>query len=52
MVTSGEREVGRDKIGVGDQEVPATKHKINKLQGYTGQHRECSQHFIITLNGV
>ena len=27
-------------------------HKINKLQGYIEQHREYSQHFIITLNEI
>ena len=27
-------------------------YKINKLQGYIVQHREYSQYFIITLNGV
>ena len=29
-----------------------TMYKINKLQGYIVQHREYSQYFIITLNGV
>ena len=29
-----------------------TMYKINKLQEYTVQHREYSQCFIITINGV
>ena len=52
MATSGEREVGRGKTGVEDEEAQTTMHKINKLQGYTIQHREYSQYFIITINGV
>ena len=55
MVTSGEREWGRSKIGVGDKEVQNSMYsmyKINKLQGYIVQHREYSQYFIITINGV
>ena len=52
VVTSGEREGGRGKIGEEDQEVQTTMYKINKLQGYTVQHRKHSQYFIITLNGV
>ena len=47
---SGEREVGRGKIGVGDEEVQTTMYKINKLQGYIVQHREYSQYFLITIN--
>ena len=27
-------------------------YKISKLQGYIVQHREYSQYFIITINGV
>ena len=27
-------------------------YKVNKLQGYIVQHRESSQYFIITVNGV
>ena len=49
---SGEREVGRGKIGVGDEEVQTTMYKTNKLQGYIVQHKEYSQYFIINLNGV
>ena len=54
VVTSGEREGGRGKIGVGEEEVQTidTMYKINKLQGYIIQHKEYSQHFIITINGV
>ena len=44
---------GRGKVGVGDKEVQTTTYyKINKLQGYVVQHREYSQYFIITINGV
>ena len=52
MVTSGERESERSKIGVGDGEIQTTMYKINKLQGCTVQHKEYSQHFITTLKGV
>ena len=27
-------------------------YKINNLQGYIAQRRECSQYFIITINGI
>ena len=30
----------RGKTGVGDSEIQTTMYKINKLQGYTVQHRE------------
>ena len=30
---SGEREVGKSKIGIGGYEVQTTMYKINKLQG-------------------
>ena len=40
MVTSGRREVERDRIGVGDEEVQTTMNKINNLQGPIVQHRE------------
>ena len=52
MVTSREKESERGKIRVGDEEIQNTMCKINKLQGYIIQHREYSQYFIITLNGV
>ena len=29
-----------------------TMYKINKLQGHTVQHREYSQYFIVTINGL
>ena len=54
MVTSGEREGGGvrlGKIGVGDWEIQITMYKINKIQIYVIQHREYSQHSIITING-
>ena len=37
---------------MGRQNVHTTMYKINKLQGYIAQHREDSQYFLITLNGV
>ena len=30
--------------------IQTTMYKINKLQGYTVQHREYSQYFIVTIN--
>ena len=52
VVTRGERGKGRSKIGKGNYEVQTTRYKINKLQGYSVQHKEYSQYFIITLYGV
>ena len=40
MVTKGDRGGGRGKIGVEDQEIQTTRHKINQLQGCIVQHRE------------
>ena len=40
VVTNGEREEERGKIGVGDKELQTPMYKINKLQGYIVQHRE------------
>jgi len=40
VVTSGRREVERDRIGVGDEEVQTSMKKINNLQGPIVQHRE------------
>jgi len=34
------------------KEVQTTMYKINNLQGYIAQRRECSQYFIITINGI
>ena len=34
------------------EEVQTTMYKMNNLQGYSVQHREYSQYFMITLNGV
>ena len=39
VVTSGRREVERDRIGVGDEEVQTPMNKINDLQGPIVQHR-------------
>ena len=54
MVTSGEGDGAGGNTGVGDEEVPTTTYKINKLQGcIIVQHKEYSQYFIIiTINGV
>ena len=43
---------GKGKPGVGNKEVQTTMYEINKLQGYIVQHREYSQYFMITVNGV
>ena len=51
MITSGERERGRDKIGWGIKRYKLP-YKIDKLQGYIVQHKKYSQYLIITLNGV
>ena len=40
MVTSGESETGRGKIGVGDEEIQTTMDTTDKQQGYIKQHRE------------
>ena len=42
MVTSGEREEDRGKIGIGKCQPQTTIYKMNKLQGYNEQHREYS----------
>ena len=52
MVTTGERNEGREKKGVGDYKVQTTIYNINKLQEYIVQHREYSQCFIITIIGI
>ena len=52
VVTSGEGEGGRGTIGVRGSVVQTTMYKINELQGYIVQHREYSQYFIVTINGV
>ena len=44
--------MGKGKIGIGDEEIRTTMYKINKLQGYKVQHKEYSQYFIITVNGI
>ena len=41
---------GKDKGN--ELTVQTTMYKIKKVQGYIVQHREYSQHFIITLNRV
>ena len=42
MVTNAESEGERDKPWIGNKEVQTTMYKINKLRGYTVQHREYS----------
>ena len=44
--------MGRDKVGIGDEEVQTAMYKVNKLQGCIVQHREYSQYFIVTFNRV
>ena len=39
VVIGGEKEGGREKIGVWDQEIPTTMYKIDKQQEYTVPHR-------------
>lgn len=43
---------GEGKTGVGDEEVRTIIYKINQLQRYIVPHREYSQYFTITTNGV
>ena len=50
MVTKGER-VGRDKLGIQDEQIKTTIFKIHKQQGPTVQHRECVQNPVINHNG-
>ena len=50
MITRGGGGEGKDKGN--ELTVPTTMYRIKKVQGYTVQHREYSQHFIITLNRV
>ena len=47
VVTKKERRWGRDKLGVWDQEVQTTVHKIDKQQGPIVQHRKI---YSITCN--
>ena len=52
VVASGERGGGRRNVRVWEEGIQTTMCKINKLQGYIVQHREYSQYFIITINGI
>ena len=47
MVTKGEREWGRDKLGVWDQHIQTTIYKIDKQQGPTAQ---CKELYSISCN--
>ena len=47
MVISGERKGERGKIGVGIKRYKASYKDVVSVQ-----HRECSQYFIISINGV
>ena len=40
MVTGGEIERRRGKLGTRDEEIPSILYKINKLQGYIIQYGE------------
>ena len=42
VVTSGKK-AREGQEGVGDSEIQTTMYKINKLQGYIVQHKECRQ---------
>ena len=42
----------RDQIGEGIKRYKFLCIKFKKLEGGTAQHKEYSQYFIITLNGV
>ena len=56
MVTNeekeGEREGRKGKQGVKDLEVQTTTLKINKLQGYTAQHKELQVMYHNTVNRI
>ena len=47
-----ERGRGEATRKVGSQEVKTAMYKINKVQGYVVQHKDYSQYFLITLNGI
>ena len=51
-VIGGEKEGGREKISVWDQEIQTTMYKIDEQQENTVPHREYSQCFVITLYGI
>ena len=42
---------GRGKIGVCDQEIQTTMHKIDKQQGYIAQHRKIQPLFCNNFKG-
>ena len=47
-----EREKGRTGKEEEIKRCPLTLHKANRVQRYIVQHREHSQYYIITINGV
>ena len=51
MVTKREKERGRDKLEVWDEQIHTTMHIIDKQQGPTVQTRNYIQYPIITYNG-
>ena len=42
----------RGKSGAGDQKAQVTMYSGNRLQRYNVQHKNYSQYFTITMNGV
>lgn len=53
MIASGGEGRGWGTMVVGDLEIQTTIDKISKLlQGYSAQHKEYNQYFLITINGV
>ena len=52
VVTSEEREGGRGNIRIGEEGVETVMYKIKKLRGCIVQHKEYTQYFIITINGI
>lgn len=52
MVTSGERKGWKRRDSGRGLGVQTFMYKINKLQGHIAQHREYSQYFTVTANGV
>lgn len=44
--------MGKGQDGEEDREAQTTAYKVSKIQGNTGQHREYSHYFMITLNAA
>ena len=52
LVIAIEREKGKTAKEEEIKRCPLTLHKANRVQRYIIQHREHSQYYIITINGV